>query len=101
MSEKVVSLARFRDLRSTEKNEELAYHARILTMNKLELLEEMIRFQEERSGKEELTVSMMVRGKLLFGALERAAETQELRMLTRSYRRHLEFELEEYSRRQE
>ena len=39
---------------------------------------------------------MMVRGQVLFKALEESAETQELRLLTRSYRRHLEFELTAY-----
>jgi hypothetical protein len=75
--------------------EEPEYRAKILSMDKFELLEEMIRFQEERSGVEELSVSMMVRGKHLFKALEESAETRELALLTRSYRRHLEYELAE------
>ena len=73
--------------------EDPAYHARVLVMDKLELLEEMVRFQEERSRIGELTPVMMVRGKALFKALEETAETQELRLLTKSYRRHLEYEL--------
>ncbi len=70
-----------------------AYQARILSMDKLELLEEMVRFQEERSRLGHLTLTMMVRGRYLFSALEKASETNELRLLARSYRRHLEFEL--------
>jgi hypothetical protein len=68
-------------------------------MDKLELLEEMVRFQQERSSLGELTPSLMVRGKVLFKALEQNAETQELRLLTRSYRRHLEYELTDFLRR--
>jgi hypothetical protein len=92
----VVSLNAARTIRMTEQ-EDLAYQARILGMDKLELLEEMIRFQEERSRVGRLTVVMMLRGKLLFKALEENAETRELRLLTRSYRRHLEHELAAYA----
>ncbi len=92
----VISLHAARELRDANA-EDLEYQARILVMDKLELLEEMVRFQEERSQKGELTIKMMIRGKHLFKALEESAETQELRLLTRSYRRHLEYELKEYA----
>ncbi|MGZ3697185.1 MAG: hypothetical protein ACXWP5_03750 [Bdellovibrionota bacterium] len=72
------------------------YRARILGMDKLELLEEMVRFQEERSRIGYLTLPMMIRGKILFKALEESAETQELKLLTRSYRRHLDYEMTEH-----
>jgi hypothetical protein len=91
----VVSLKAARELKQTESKDE-AYKAKILVMDKLELLEEMVRFQEERSRVGELTPSMMLRGKILFKALEETAETQELRLLTRSYRRHLDYELSAY-----
>jgi hypothetical protein len=87
---KIVSLNAVRELRQTD---ELAYRAQILTMDKLTLLEEMVKFQEERSRIGELTPEMIVRGKVLFRALEESAETEELRILTRSYRRHLEHEM--------
>lgn len=95
----VISLKVVRDIKSN-KEEDLAYHARILAMDKLALLEEMVRFQEERSRLGQLTPQMMVRGKLLFKALEDSAETQELKILTRSYRRHLEYELADYIQKQ-
>lgn len=88
----VISLQAARELKLTEE-QDLAYQAAIACMDKLELLEEMIRFQEERSRVGRLTVSMMIRGRHLFGALERTAETNEMKVLTRSYRRHLEHEL--------
>ncbi len=70
------------------------YQILINRMNKMELLEEMVRFQEERSKKDNLSLTMMVRGKILFRALETSAETDELRLLASSYRRHLEHEIE-------
>ena len=90
----IVSLKAVREIKEAEGD--MAYHARILGMDKLELLEEMVRFQEQRSHIGHLTPQMMIQGKLLFKALEDSAETNELRLLTRSYRRHLEFELSAY-----
>jgi hypothetical protein len=91
---KIISLdaaRRIRDL--STKDEEYAYQARILGMDKLALLEEMVRFQQERSRNGELTLEMIARGKYLFKALEERAETQELQLLARSYRRHLDHEM--------
>ncbi|MDR3608718.1 MAG: hypothetical protein P4M08_15245 [Oligoflexia bacterium] len=96
---KVVSLKAVREIKDA-RTDDHEYHARILGMDKMELLEEMVRFQEERSRVGHLTVTMMVRGQLLFKALEESAETQELRLLTRSYRRHLECELTAYRQSQ-
>lgn len=87
----IVSLKTMREIKDAESD--IAYKAKILGMDKLELLEEMVRFQEERSRIGHLTPQMMIHGKILFKALEETAETNELRLLTRSYRRHLEFEL--------
>lgn len=95
----VVSLVVVRELKRIQ-TEDLDYKAKILGMSKIELLDEMVRFQEERSKVEELTLEMMIRGKILFRALEENAETQELLLLTRSYRRHLEFELDAFMRLQ-
>jgi hypothetical protein len=96
----VVSLKAARELKQS-KHEDDAYKAIILNMDKLELLEEMVRFQEERARVGHLTPSMMLRGKILFRALEETAETQELRLLTRSYRRHLDYELTAYLQNQQ
>lgn len=95
----IVSLKAVRDIK-TAQTEDYAYHAQILGMDKLQLLEEMVRFQEERSRVGHLTLQMMIRGKLLFKALEENAETQELQILTKSYRRHLEYELAAYRERE-
>ncbi len=94
----VVDLAAERKKRDMEKQDQRDphYQALINRMNKYELLEEMVRFQEERSALDEMSFSMMVRGKILFRALELQAETEELRILSSSYRRHLEHEIEHY-----
>jgi hypothetical protein len=91
----IINLRAARDIKDAE-TEEHAYHAKILGMDKLELLEEMVRYQEERTRIGELSLSMMLRGRHLFKALEQNAETQELQILTRSYRRHLDYEIQEY-----
>lgn len=88
----VVSLEQFRRSKSiTDLDPD---YARVIDkMTKLELLDEMIRFQEERTRLGHLPHKMMVRGRHLFDALERNAETREMRLLARSYKRHLEHEL--------
>jgi hypothetical protein len=99
MSENVVSLKAVREIKDA-RNEDHEYRARILCMDKMELLEEMVRFQEERSRIGQLTVPLMIKGQVLFKALEESAETHELQLLTRSYRRHLELELSAYRKKQ-
>lgn len=93
----VVALNAIRELKAVEQEDD-SYHIRVLGMDKLELLEEMVRFQEERTRAGHLTLGMMIRGKHLFRELERTAETNEMRILTSSYRRHLEHELAAFRR---
>lgn len=76
----------------------LAYKAKILGMDKLELLEEMTAFQVRRSKVGHLTPEMMLTGQILFKALTDTAETIELRLLTGSYCRHLKYEYDSYLR---
>jgi predicted RNA-binding protein YlxR (DUF448 family) len=101
---KIISIDSMRRLRAIQSrspsDEDYAYQARILGMDKLALLEEMVRFQQERSERGDLTPEMMSRGRYLFKALEEKAETEELRLLARSYRRHLDHELNEHRRAQ-
>ena len=88
----VVSLDQFRSFKKSECDP--TYKNRIKQMDRLELLDEMVKFQQERSSTGYLTPKMMVDGIILFQALEDNAITNELRLLTRSYRRHLQYELE-------
>ena len=92
---KIVSLAAVREARKIQQGDP-EYEKRILEMDKLALLEEMMCFQEERSQVENLTLSLMIRGRILFRRLELCAETRELRNLSRAYRRHLLYELDAY-----
>lgn len=75
-----------------------AYKVRIGMMDKIDLLSEMVAFQEERTKVGRLTPKLMSEGKILFKALYDCAETPELAILTKSYLNHLEFEIKEYLR---
>ena len=76
--------------------EDKDYEFRVKIMDKVDLLEEMVRFQEERTRIGQLTLPMMIRGKILFKALSEHAETHALRSLAQSYSRHLHYEMEAY-----
>lgn len=91
----IIQLNRFRQIHEN-KNQEVEYRQTIEKMSKVELLNEMVRFQEERSTLGELTPELMIKGRILFTALEQMAETRELQILTRSYSRHLEHELKHF-----
>lgn len=68
------------------------YYLKIMQMDKQQLLEEMVDFQEKRSKVPELTTELIADGIILFRELERQAETDELRELAGSYWHHLELE---------
>ncbi len=95
MGAKVIKLDRFREFR-TMNTQDLEYRAVYERMDKVSLLNAMVDFQEERAQAGQLTPSLMIRGKSLFGLIENRADTDALRALARSYRRHLEHEYEEY-----
>ena len=75
------------------RTEDPYYQAKVNGMHMAELLEEMVAFHEKRSGKSPLSLTLMVRGRILFSALEAKASTRELRLLASSNRRHLEHEI--------
>ncbi len=93
----VIDIVAERNKRGTAKHDPY-YQMQINRMGKVELLEEMVRFQEER-GSKDMSLTMMVRGRILFRALEINAETDELRLLASSYRRHLECEIETHMKK--
>jgi glutaredoxin len=95
--ENIIDLSKERTKRGLTNNDP-GYQLIINQMSKIELLEEMVRFQEKRSDEPTLTLPLMVRGKILFRALEIHAETDELRLLASSYRRHLEHEIEHFAK---
>ena len=93
--ENIINLSAERNKRGLTQHDP-HYQVQINNLSKIELLEEMVRFQEERTAKGKLTLNMMVRGRILFRALESSSETDELRLLASSYRRHLEHEIEDH-----
>ena len=99
-NDNIVSLDAFRKLRQAHQDQP-GYATFLKQMSKPELLEEMVRFQEDRSQIGELNLNMILRGRTLFQMLEENAETRELQILSRSYRRHLEYELESFVKRVE
>jgi hypothetical protein len=81
-------------IRDFQKDRDLdVYKAKIITMDHHDLLCEMVKFQEELSLLGYLSHKMMVEGVVLFKELSDRAQTNELRLLTRFYYRHLEYEL--------
>jgi hypothetical protein len=71
------------------KKNENNYLDRLNKLSKLELLGEMVEFQEERSRKGRLDKDMRDRGFILFQCLIKAAETKELRDICANYLNHL------------
>lgn len=64
----------------------------LISLDKQELLELMVRFQEKRSAIGKLTMDLIKEGIPLFRALNQAADTQELKDQTSAYLRHLRYE---------
>lgn len=71
------------------------YKAKINAMDKVELLEEMVRFQEERASNP-TTAKLITQGVILFDRIYNAAETQELKSLSRAITITLKLEAPRY-----
>ena len=69
-----------------------AYESKVAAMDKVTLLDEMIRFQDEQMKTREPSREQLIRGRILFQALLRSAETDELRKLSGDYKTRLEDE---------
>jgi len=74
------------EMRNTE------YERKVASMDKVTLLDEMIRFQDEQMKSREPSREQLIRGRILFQALLRTAETDELRKLSGDYKTRLEDE---------
>ena len=68
------------------------YKKLVGSMDKIQLLEAMVDFQETRTAEGKLTPELIAYGLVLFKALTENAETPELKTLSRSYYRHLTYE---------
>jgi hypothetical protein len=69
-----------------------SYESKVAAMDKVTLLDEMIRFQDEQMKTREPSREQLIRGRILFQALLRTAETDELRKLSGDYKTRLEDE---------
>jgi hypothetical protein len=69
-----------------------AYEVKVAEMNKVTLLDEMIRYQDELMKSKEPSREQLIRGRILFQALLRSAETDELKKLSGDYKTRLEDE---------
>lgn len=63
------------------------------SLDKLQLLEEMIKYQELRLREDRMSDLMIRQGQILFGALTQVAETKELRHMVIAYHCNLNLEL--------
>lgn len=77
------------DVVSIFKNKDVAYEKTVVEKPILNLLEDMVQFQEDRARKGTLDKADMQRGIILFGQIAKKASTPELRNLAGSYERHL------------
>jgi hypothetical protein len=81
------------------KKECLIYEDKLKKMDRLDLLEEMVRYQEQRSNEKSLTLKIIYDGLALFKLISETCETPELRLLSQSYHRHLSDQLTYYLKR--
>lgn len=72
------------------------YERYIDGLDRDDLLSEMVKFQQECEYNGGPNLSLMIRGIYLFGALEKVAESDALIALSRSYKNHLKYELENF-----
>lgn len=68
---------------------------RFVYHDKQTLLNQMVDFQERRKAGVKLDITMILEGIELFKSLESTADTEELRVLSKSYFKYLEHELKQ------
>jgi hypothetical protein len=76
-----------------------SYNIYLNNLDMMGLLEEITKFQEERSRVGRLTIDMIKRGIPLWKALHKNAETPELITLSKSYLNNLKYELKVFQAR--
>ena len=74
------------------------YIDKIRKMDKLELLQEMVYYQEEKGASRSATPDLIQRGLVLFRALVEIAESKELRDVCKNYYNKLNQEWDELHR---
>jgi len=85
----IVSLSSFRDEFSNP-----TYSAKIAQMDRLELVNEVVNFNEERYMNGGLNKDLIVKGLILFKNMAENSATSNFREFARSYHKHLELEMQ-------
>lgn len=85
----IVNLSSFRDEFCNP-----AYAAKIAKMDRLDLVNEVIHFNEERYINGGLNKDLIIRGLLLFKNMGENATTQNFKEFAMTYCKHLELELQ-------
>lgn len=96
---KVINLKTYRVLKD-RKREELAYRHQLLTMSKIDLLQELLRYHESYQ-LDPHDVRITLRGQHLLEVLEQRAELAELQELAREFNAKLDARLARQLRTQE
>ena len=83
-----------RHLRSVEPPFDAAgYKNQLLSLHKVALFEEMMRYHEERETIKTPSYYFLQKGTTLFAVIEFVADSADLRSLASSYRRQLEYQM--------
>ena len=75
------------------------YIKKLESLNKIELLDEMVLWREKRNKIPNLTLDLIQIGIPLFKLLSEQSETQELKIITTQMYKHLQYELEEMGKK--
>ena len=96
MDGKVFNLTIYKELKRLEKIED-DYRKKINLMDMIQLLDEVVKFQshrQETGGNQ--TLAMMIIGRTLYREISKKATTVEMRILSNSYLKYVEFEIESF-----
>jgi metal-responsive CopG/Arc/MetJ family transcriptional regulator len=89
----ILFLNQFKEYKKAQRNRG-AYTLKLKQMNKTELLEELIEFQKKRSTFDSISLEMIIQGEVLFEALILHCESIEMQKFSKTYLKHLKYELQ-------
>ncbi len=69
------------------------YREELLIMPRIDLLQEMMKYQEEAEKLKTQPYPFLQKGSVLFSVIEFVAQTDDLRSIASAYRRHLDFQM--------
>jgi len=81
-------------------NTDPLFQKQVDRMDRLQLMEEMIKYNDKRKeSKDPNGLFWIIRGIILFTAIEHKCETNDMKALASSYRRHLQIQLDEKNKK--